>query len=93
MSLTKLSLAGNNLIISGQGEFGQYIPAGGGKTANLFLQCILPLLLRYVIEYAAAEVISFIRQVPKWDRTQSSSQGTSDSKIVPRRYTVKNATE
>ena len=35
MSLTKLSLAGNNLIISGQEEFG-YIQAGDGKIANLF---------------------------------------------------------
>ncbi len=37
MSLTKLSLAGNNLIIPGQGEFGKCdIPPGEGKIANLF---------------------------------------------------------
>ncbi len=40
MSLTKLSLAGNNLIIPDHGEFGiSDIPAGDGKIANLFLQC------------------------------------------------------
>jgi hypothetical protein len=38
MSLTELSLAGNNLIIPGQGEFGTVsdIPPWDGKTANLF---------------------------------------------------------
>jgi hypothetical protein len=36
MSLTKPSLAGNNLIIPGQGEFGSDIPAGDGKIDNLF---------------------------------------------------------
>jgi len=39
MSLTKLSLAGKNVIIPGQGEFGSDIPAWDRKTANLFLQC------------------------------------------------------
>jgi hypothetical protein len=39
MSLKKLSLAGNNLIIPDQGEFGKDIPAGDGKISNLFLQC------------------------------------------------------
>ncbi len=39
MSLTKLSLAGNNLIISGQGQFVHDISVGDGKIANLFLQC------------------------------------------------------
>jgi hypothetical protein len=40
MSLTKLSLAGKNLTIPGQGELESDIPTGdGGKTANLFLQC------------------------------------------------------
>ncbi len=40
MSLTKLSLAGNNLIIPGQEELvSEKILAGDGKTANLFLQC------------------------------------------------------
>jgi hypothetical protein len=38
MSLTKLSLGGNNLIIPVQGEYD--ISAGCGKTANLFLQCM-----------------------------------------------------
>ncbi len=38
MSLTKLSLAGNNLIIPAHEEFGD-IPAGDEKTAILFLQC------------------------------------------------------
>ncbi len=36
MSLIKLSLAGNNEIITGQGEFVSYIPAGEGKIDNLF---------------------------------------------------------
>jgi hypothetical protein len=41
MPLTKLSLAGNNLIIPVQGEFGHSdILAGDGKIANPFLQCI-----------------------------------------------------
>jgi hypothetical protein len=43
MSLTKLSLGGNNLVIPAQGEFGSLvsdIPAGEGKMAYLFLQCI-----------------------------------------------------
>jgi hypothetical protein len=35
MSLTKLSLAGKNLIIPGQGEFGD-IPAGGMENCYLF---------------------------------------------------------
>jgi hypothetical protein len=39
MSLTKLSLAGNNLIFLGQGEFGD-IPAVDEKIVNLFLQCM-----------------------------------------------------
>jgi hypothetical protein len=30
MSLSKISLAGNNLIIPAQGEFGSYIPSGDG---------------------------------------------------------------
>ncbi len=36
MSLTKLSLAGINLIIPVQGEFGKWHTSSGGKTANLF---------------------------------------------------------
>jgi hypothetical protein len=36
MSLTKLSLARNNLLIPGQGEFGSDIPQGDGKIANFF---------------------------------------------------------
>jgi hypothetical protein len=44
MSLTKLSLAGNNSIFPGQGEFVTDIPAGDVKTTNLFLQCISFLL-------------------------------------------------
>ncbi len=40
MSLTKPSLAGNNLLIPRQGEFGYSdIPAADGKTSKLFLQC------------------------------------------------------
>ncbi len=36
MSLTKLSLAGNNLIIPNQGEFGKWHPVWDGKIAILF---------------------------------------------------------
>jgi hypothetical protein len=36
MSLTKLSLAGNNLIIPSQGEFVSDIPVEDGKKDNLF---------------------------------------------------------
>jgi hypothetical protein len=40
MSLTKLSLAGNNLIISGHGEFGKSTSRlGTGKSTTFFLQC------------------------------------------------------
>jgi hypothetical protein len=38
MSFTRLSLEGINLIIPVQGELVSDIPAGDGKTANLFLQ-------------------------------------------------------
>jgi hypothetical protein len=37
MSLTKLYLDGNNLIIPGQGEF---IPAGDGKTDTVVMDTI-----------------------------------------------------
>ncbi len=36
MSLVTLSMAGNNLIIPGQGELVNDIPAGDGKVDNLF---------------------------------------------------------
>jgi hypothetical protein len=39
MSLTKLSLAGNNLIVPGHGDIDNDIPAGEGKYDRLFLQC------------------------------------------------------
>jgi hypothetical protein len=39
MSLTKLSLIGNNKIISVQESLVSDIPAEGRKIANLFLQC------------------------------------------------------
>jgi hypothetical protein len=38
MSLTKLSLAGNNFIFPCQGKFGVTSQLGTGKFANLFLQ-------------------------------------------------------
>jgi hypothetical protein len=37
--LTKLSLAGNNLIIPGQGEFGWCHPGWGRRNRKPFLQC------------------------------------------------------
>jgi hypothetical protein len=39
MSLAKLSLAGNNFIIPGQGSLVSDIPAGNGKSITFFLQC------------------------------------------------------
>ncbi len=39
MSLTKLTLAGNYLIISNQGEFGKWHPVWDRKIAKLLLQC------------------------------------------------------
>jgi hypothetical protein len=44
MSLTKLSLTGNNLIFNnlinpGQESLVRDVPVGDGKIANLFLQC------------------------------------------------------
>ncbi len=41
MSLTKLSLMGNNLLFPAKESLISDIPAGDGKTANLFLQCTL----------------------------------------------------
>jgi hypothetical protein len=38
--LTKLSLARNNKIYPARERLVSAIPAGDGKTANLFLQCI-----------------------------------------------------
>jgi hypothetical protein len=51
MSLTKLTLADNNLIIPGQESLVSDILAGDGKigkNANLFLQCIIPFTNVYV---------------------------------------------
>ncbi len=49
MSLTKLSLAGNHLIIPGQGEFGKWHPRWGRenswKTATLFYS-VVPVLMQ-----------------------------------------------
>ncbi len=39
MSLTKLSLGGNNLIFPAQGEFSQWRPGWGRENGKLFLQC------------------------------------------------------
>ncbi len=39
MSLTKPSLAGNNLIFPGQGEFGKWHTGWGREMSNIFLQC------------------------------------------------------
>jgi hypothetical protein len=40
MSLIKLFLAGNNLLIPGQGVFGDVL-AGDRKIVHFFLQCVL----------------------------------------------------
>jgi hypothetical protein len=40
MSLTKLSLAGDNLIFPPREKLASDIQAGDGKIPNLFLQCI-----------------------------------------------------
>ncbi len=39
MSLTRLSLDGNNLIIPAQGESGQWHPGWGLEIVNFYLQC------------------------------------------------------
>jgi hypothetical protein len=39
MSITKLSLAGNNIIILARESLIRDIPSGDRKIANLFLQC------------------------------------------------------
>ncbi len=44
MSLTELSLGGNNLINPAKGEFAKWHPAGERNVANLFLQCIVKLV-------------------------------------------------
>ncbi len=44
MSLTKLSLAGNNIIIPARESLVSDIPAGDGKIVNPFLQCTVILL-------------------------------------------------
>ncbi len=41
MSLTKLSLAGNDIIILGPGSLVSDIPVGDGDIANHILQCML----------------------------------------------------
>ncbi len=70
MSLTKLSLAGNNLIIPGQTEFVRDIPTGDRKTANLFLQCTLtdihnPVNLLQGI-FNSPYISSQIHSLPMW---------------------------
>ncbi len=40
MSLTKLSLTGNNLIIPGQGEFGSDIPAWGRENRYPYIYSV-----------------------------------------------------
>ncbi len=50
MSLTKLSLAGNNLIIPGQREFGfSDIPAGDGNIANHFFTVYSTMYSMYLL--------------------------------------------
>jgi hypothetical protein len=51
MSLRKLSLAGNNGSVHGQGEFVSDIPAVGGKIVQLFLQCRLYFMPRLLHAY------------------------------------------
>ncbi len=46
MSVTKLSRAGNNLIIPGQESFVSDIPAGYGKTANLLFTLYVKIVHR-----------------------------------------------
>ncbi len=42
MSLTKLSLAGNNFIIPGKGEFGKWHPSWGRENRQTFLTVLEP---------------------------------------------------
>jgi hypothetical protein len=67
MSLTKLSLAVNNLIIPGQGELlVSDIPAGEGKTANLFLQCTLRNYVSYRCPFYVLWLLRFVTFYKMW---------------------------
>ncbi len=76
MPLTKLSLARNNLIIPARESLVSDIPAGDGKTSNLFLQCgaYWILKLRHVI-FFCPQIANFGRipllQIHKFIRCPS----------------------
>jgi hypothetical protein len=51
MSLTKLSLAGNNFIIPGQGEFGKWHPSWGRENRQPFFTVLEPRIKSWYIWY------------------------------------------
>jgi hypothetical protein len=61
MSLTKLYLCGNNLIIPAQGEFDKWHPAGDGNVSNLFLRCTLSCLVTKKIQHSPVTMAMQIR--------------------------------
>ncbi len=86
MSLTKLSLAGNNLIIPTQGEFGKWHPGWGRKTANIFYSVqtvfIVFLGLVFVIDMKYVKFHMHILQIRKviftlWSNIWSYKNKTS----------------
>ncbi len=84
MSLTKLFLAGNNLIIPGQCLV-RDIPAGDGKIANLFVQFMV-----YSIGAAAfctvTELNSLKEKLKKWKSQQEESHVDNLTSQKPKGY-------
>jgi hypothetical protein len=78
MSLTKLSLAGNTLVIPGQGEFGSDSPAGDGKNDNIFYS--VPFL--GTAEFSASRILIRARRIPNIGCTPSTGQETLYSKSL-----------
>ncbi len=96
MLLTKLSLAGNILIISAHREFRKWHPDGDGKTANLFLQCNVHIRFAQVwyafcakrnveasaIGLVVLETAIFIRKAPPVCLSQSKELTRGATKFV-----------
>ncbi len=72
MSLTKLSLARNTLIIPGQGEFDSDIPAGDGKNDNIFYS----VAFLGTAEFSASLILIRARRIPNIGCTPSAGQKT-----------------
>jgi hypothetical protein len=67
MSLTKLSLDGNNFFLFPyRKRLVSDIPAGSGKTANLFLQCIALVVKSSYCTVKTRETASVNYRAPTW---------------------------